>query len=87
MINETKRNIFEEVYVTEVEYLFTIKPVFVTIGSIKEISRQKPLNSFTPEDSIRDLLGVNGGTKYEEYILSDNPVECYSSILFSSKLI
>ena len=59
----------------EAKYPFTIKPSFSTLGSIKENSRQEPLINFTPDDSIRDLLGFNPGTIYEKFDLSSNPVD------------
>ena len=75
---EIRRVIFEENHFTEVDYPFTIKPNFSTLGSIIEISRQGPLISFTPDDSIRDPLGFNASTMYEEYNLSPNPIDILS---------
>ena len=51
-----------------------ITPKFSTLGSIKQISRQDPLNSFPPNDSLRDLLGFDIVTLNEENNLSPNPV-------------
>ena len=59
---ETKRIIFDEGPFTEVDSRFTIKPVFSTLGSFIEISRQRPLISFLPDDSIQNLLGFNAST-------------------------
>ena len=41
------------------------KPNFCSLGSVIETSRQKRLISFTPEDSIRDLLGFDAETVLE----------------------
>ena len=54
--NEIKRTITDEVHYTEVNYPFTIKPNFSTLGSIIEISTHGPVIIFLPDDSIRDLL-------------------------------
>ena len=75
---EMERNIIEEGHFTDVDYPFTIKPNFSTRGSIIEISRQKTLTSFTPDDSTRDLFGFNPETKYEKDNLSPNPVDILS---------
>ena len=72
--DEIERNIIEG-HFTEVDYPFTIKPKFSTLGSVIELSRQEPLNSLPPDDSIRNLLGFNAATLYEEYSLSPNPVD------------
>ena len=76
--NEIKRIIFDEEHYTESNYPFTIKPNFSTLGSIIEISPQGPIISFMFDDSIRDLLGFNARTLYEEYTLSSNPVDVLS---------
>ena len=76
--NEIKRIIIEEEYFTEVEYPFTIKPNFSTLGSIKEISTQGPVITFLPDVSKGDLLGFNRTTIYEEYNLSPNLVDILS---------
>ena len=76
--NEIKRIIIDEGHYTEVEYPFHIKPDFNTLGSIIEISPQRPVVSFSPNDSIGDLLGFNKTTIYEEYNLSPNPVDILS---------
>ena len=81
--NEIKRFIIEEEHYTEANYPFTIKPNFSTLGSIIEISTQGPVISFVPDDSIRDLLGFNATTIYEEYNLSPNPVDILSFATFS----
>ena len=73
--NEMKRIIIDECHYTETNYPFTIKPNFSTLGSIIEISFQRPVITFVPNDSIRDLLGFNKTTIYEEYYLSPNPVD------------
>ena len=76
--NEIKRIIIDEEYYTEANYPFTIKPDFNTLGSIIEISPQGPVISFTPNDSIGQLLGFNKITIYEEYYFSPNPVDVIS---------
>ena len=75
---EIKRIIIDEGHYTEVNYLFTIKPTFSTLGSIIEISPQGPIISFMFDDSIRELLGFNARTLYEEYTPSNNPVDILS---------
>ena len=76
--NEIKRIIIDEEHYTEANYPFTIKPNFSTLGSIIEISPQGPIISFMFDDSIKDLLGFNARTLYEEYTPSDNPVDILS---------
>ena len=76
--NEIKRFENEEGRFTETNYLFTNTPNFSTFGSILEISRQKFEISFTPDDSIQDLLGFIAGTIYEEYNLSPKPIAIFS---------
>ena len=78
MNKETKRIVIDESHYTEVNYPFTIKPNFPTLGSNIEISTQRPIFTFTPDDSIRDILGFNKTTIYEKYILSTNPVDIIS---------
>ena len=63
---------------TEINYPFTIKPIFSTLGSSKEISTRGVVITFVPDDSIRDLLGFNKETIFEEYNLSPNPVDMLS---------
>ena len=74
--NEIKRTIIEE-ECTETNYPFTIKPNFSTLGSIIEISSQGPIITFVP-DFVRDLLGYNRTTFFEEYNLSQNSVDILS---------
>ena len=62
----------------ESNYPFTIKRNFSTLGSIITISTRGPLITFVPDDSKKDLLGLNKTTIYEEYILSQNPVDILS---------
>ena len=57
---------------------FQIKPNFSTLGSIIEKSTQVPVMTFVPDDRIRDLLGFNKATKFEEKNLSPNPVDIIS---------
>ena len=60
------------------DYPFTIKPNFSTLGSIIEISTEGPKITFVPDNSLRDLLGFNKATIYEEYNLSPNLVDILS---------
>ena len=76
--NEIRKIIFDEGHYTEVNYPFLIKPNFSTPGSITEISTQGRVITFVPDDSMGDLLGFNKTTIYEEYILSNNPVDILS---------
>ena len=78
MNNEIKRIIIDQEHYTEENYPFTIKPNFSTLGSIMEISTQGLVITFVPDDSIRDLLGFNKTTIFEEYNLSPNPVDILS---------
>ena len=75
---ELKRIIVGEDHFTETNYPFKIKPNFSTLGSIIEISPQGPIIIFMFNDSIRDLLGFNARTLYEEYNSSTNPVDIIS---------
>ena len=76
--DENKRIIIDDEHFTEGNYPFQIKPNFSTLGSIIEISNQESAISFKPNDSIGSLLGFNKRTIYEEYNLSDNPVDIFS---------
>ena len=78
-LNKEKERIiiFEEHY-TEANYPFTIKPNFSTLGSIIEKSPQGPIISFMFDDSMRDLLGFKARTLYEEFTLSNKPVDILS---------
>ena len=73
--NEIKRIIIDEGHYTEEEYPFHIKPDFNTLSIIIEISPQGPVVSFTPNNSIGELLGFNKTTIYEECNFSPNPVD------------
>ena len=72
---EIERIIIDEEQYTDSDYPFTIKPRFSTLASIIELSIQGPVITFVHDDSIRDLLGFNKTTIYEEYNLSPNPVD------------
>ena len=76
--NEIKRIIIDESHYTEANYPFKIKPDFTTLGSIVEITDPETVISFKPDDSIGSLLGFNKRSIYEEYNLSDNPVDILS---------
>ena len=76
--NEIKRIIIDEGHYTEIDYPFFIKPDFNTLGSIIEISPQGPVISFSPDDSMGNLLGFAKTTIYEEYNISPNPVDIIS---------
>ena len=76
--NEIKRIIIDDGHYTEEDYPITNKPNFSTLGSIIEISSQGPIITILLDDSIRNLLGFNAITIYEEYELSPNPVDISS---------
>ena len=76
--NEIKRIIINQEHYTEIIYPFNIKPNFSTLGNIIEISTQGPVITFIPNDSIGGLLEFNKITIFEEYNLSDNPVDILS---------
>ena len=79
--NEVKRIIIEEGYFTELVYPFTIQPNFRILGPLIEISSNITGSqiAFTPDESIRDLLGYKPVVIHEGYNLSDLPVEILSS--------
>ena len=85
--DEIKRIIIDEDHYTEAIYPLKIKPNFSTLGSIIEISPQRPTNSFTFDDSIRDVLGFNARTLYEKNSPSKIPLIFYHLIIFSSNVI
>ena len=76
--DEFKRIIIDNGQYTELNYPFTVKPNFSTLGSTIEISTGGPVIIFVPDDSIRDLLGFNRTTIFEEYNLSPSPVNYLS---------
>ena len=76
--DEIKRVIINDGQFNEENYPFFIKPNFSTLGSIIEILNEESAISFKPSDSIGSLLGFNKRTIYEEYNLSDNPVDILS---------
>ena len=76
--NEIKRIIINDEHFTEDTYPFVIKPNFSTLGSIIEISNEESAISFKAGDRIGSLLGFNKRSIYEEYNLSDNPVDILS---------
>ena len=54
---EMKRIIVEEESFTDADYPFTIKPNFLTLRSIIEISPPEPIVSFASYDIIRNFSG------------------------------
>ena len=76
--DEIKRIIINNEHFTEDTYPFVIKPNFSTLGSIIEIPNEESAISFKASDSIGSLLGFNKRTIYDEYNLSDNPVDTLS---------
>ena len=76
--DEIKRVIINDGHFNEENYPFVIKPNFSTLGSIVEISNEESAISFNSSDSIGSLLGFNKRTIYEEYNISDNPVDILS---------
>ena len=83
--NEIKRIMIEEGYYTEGKCQFLIVPIFSTLGSFIKFKSNLfccQIN-FVHDDSIRDLLGFDAVTFYEEYSLSPNPVDIlYFDIMF-----
>ena len=76
--DEIKRIIIDDEHFTPENYPFKNEPNLSTLGSIIEISNQESAISFRPGDSIGSLLGFDERTIYEEYNLSDNPVDILS---------
>ena len=76
--DEIKRIFIDEGYYTEANYPWKIKPNFSTLGSIIEITDPEAAISFKANNSIGSLLGFNKRIIYEEYNLSDNPVDILS---------
>ena len=76
--DEIKRIIINDEHFTEDTYPFVIKPNFSTLGSIIEISNEESAISFKASNSIGSLLGFNKRSIYDEYNLSDNPVDILS---------
>ena len=73
-----KRIIFEQGQFLEADYPFTITPMFSTLVSFIEISRQESLVSFPTDERKRNRLGLNASTIYEENNLSHIAVEILS---------
>ena len=75
--NVIKLNKFAEGYFTEANHPFTLKPKFSTLTSVIEKSSniEDSQISFTPDDSMRDLLGFKPIISQEEKNLSDSPVD------------
>ena len=76
--DEINRVIINDGHFNEENYPFVIKPNFSTLGSIVEILNAESAISFKSSDSIGSLLGFNKRTIYEEYNISDNPVDILS---------
>ena len=75
---EIKRIIIDEEHYTEETYPLTIKPNFSSLGSFIELPTRRPVITFPPDDSIRDLLGFNKTTIYGEYNSPPNLVDILS---------
>ena len=76
--DEIKRIVINDGHFNEDTYPFVIKPNFSTLGSIIQISNEESAISFKASDSIGSLLGFKKRSIYEEYNLSDNPVDILS---------
>ena len=76
--DDFKRIIIDKGQYTKNAYPLKIKANFITLGSIVEIQSQGPLIGFVSDDSIRILLGFNETILWEEYNLSQNPVDILS---------
>ena len=61
---EINRIIIEEEHCTEANYPFTNNSNFSTLGSFIELSSQRPIFSFLPDDSILDLKPLVASTIY-----------------------
>ena len=85
--NEIKSIIIHQEYYTEITYPFLIEPNFSTLRSIIEITTQGPVITFTPNDSMGDLLGFNKTTIFEESDQQTIPLIFYHLIIFSSNVI
>ena len=85
--DEIKRIIIDEGHYTEDEYPFMLKPNFSTLGPIIETSPQGLIISFMFDDNIKDLLGFNAKTLYEEENLSTSPVDILSCDKFFSRML
>ena len=70
--------IFDEGHDTEDNYPFIIKPNFLILGSIIGISIHRPVITYVPDDSIRDLSGYNKITIYGKSKASQNTVDMLS---------
>ena len=70
--------VIDKVYYSEIDYPFTIKPNFSTLGSINQIQPQGPIIGFVVDDTIGNLLGFKDTILWEEYNLSPNPVDILS---------
>ena len=74
-----RRYIFDEVYIAEEDYPFSIKTNFATLGSILEIEPGRGWQiSFVQNDTLRDLLGFKPVVICDEYKLSHNPIDILS---------
>ena len=60
-------------------------PLPLLLGSLIETSSQGSLNSFLPNDSVRNILGLNATTLYEKYNLSQNSIDILSFDIFFLK--
>ena len=76
--SEIRWIIIDQGHFTGENYPFLIKPNFTTLGSIVEIFNEECALSFKPIDSSGSLLGFNKKSIYEEYKISDNPVDILS---------
>ena len=76
--NEIRRIIIDKGHYSENEQPFTIKLNFSTLGSVIELSPQRPIISFVFNDSIRIVLGFHETILYKECNPSPNPVDILS---------
>ena len=73
--DEIKRILIKDDYFTEENYPFIVKPNFSTLCSFLEIKPNFFGTHITPDDSIRDLLGLDSVVLYEKHNLSQSPVD------------
>ena len=76
--DEIKSIIIDKGQYTELDYPFTIKTKFSTLGGVIEIKPQGAIIGFVFDDSIRNLFGFRGTMLIKEYNLSHNPVDILS---------
>ena len=81
-LNEENKSIFtEEGPYTKQDYPCLFKPKFSSLGSVIEISNQRPINSFIQHDSIRNILGFDSIVLNEKFIYHLGQLTYYRLIM------